>query len=227
MWGGGTKAHFPSDLLADTDLSINLNSPRFWDIQRSLSDNSSTVLIEAATGKRVAHWVEIDHSFGGEHPRNRALQIWPAKRLKSGTRYIVAIRNLQNAHGLPVSPSAYFQQLRDGHSKAGTAEAWRIQAFRDIFSRLENSGVARDGTLQLAWDFTTATRPNLTGRLLAARDDALKREPAGPEYFVTAVTDDYNEHIARRIEGVLKVPLCNLHLDTARGNPQNPRNPCL
>ncbi len=42
----------------------------------------------------------------------RALMIWPSRRLKSGTRYIVALRYLEDDSGHPIQPSPGFIALR-------------------------------------------------------------------------------------------------------------------
>ncbi len=42
----------------------------------------------------------------------RALMIWPSKRLKSGTRYIVALRYLEDESERPIQPSPGFIALR-------------------------------------------------------------------------------------------------------------------
>ena len=196
------QVHFPGHELADTDVSVNRNSPRFWNISTSLLATSSTVLLDTSTGEKVSHWVEIDHSFGDEHRGNRALLLWPAHRLKSGTRYIIAIRDLHDANGIPVRPSPYFTRLRD--RKPGPSPA-RTAAFDDIFRRLSDGGVPRE-TLQIAWDFTTGSRLSITSRLVSARDDALQRHPTGPAFTITNVTDHYNAHIARKLTGIMFVP---------------------
>lgn len=42
----------------------------------------------------------------------RALMIWPSQRLKDNTRYIVALRKLENKQGELVKPSPAFLALR-------------------------------------------------------------------------------------------------------------------
>jgi len=51
--------------------------------------------------------------------------------------------------------------------------------------------------LQLAWDFTTASEACLTGRLLYARDDALKRIGNNGTYRVVRVENNYSKDIYR------------------------------
>ena len=53
------------------------------------------------------------------------------------------------------------------------------------------------GSLQLAWDFSTASEQCLTDRLLHMRDDAMKRIGDKGEYRVVRVQDNYSENIFR------------------------------
>jgi len=57
-------------------------------------------------------------------------------------------------------------------------------------------GVVRT-SLQLAWDFPTASEACLTNRLLHMRDDALKRISDDGKYYVIRVEDNYSKDIYR------------------------------
>jgi len=92
-------------------------------------------------------------------------------------RYIVAYYNLSLADGTPVQPSEAFRALRDGLPSDDPAVEARRTLFEDIFARLEAAGVPR-GSLQLAWDYSTASMDSIAGRLVAMRDDAFARLPA-------------------------------------------------
>jgi hypothetical protein len=84
----------------------------------------------------------------------------------------------------------------------------RRTVFKDIFARLAAVGVAQ-ASLQLAWDFTTGTRQNITGAMVHMRDDAFSRFPAaGPEYVIDVVTDNFSINIGRKIQGHFMVPWC-------------------
>jgi hypothetical protein len=182
------------------------------DVTESLGDASPTVLVEVDTGERVLHFAELDPR--AETDARRALAIRPLVRLRDGTRYVVAVRGLAGPGGAPVPVPEGFRRLRDREGAAGhpvlgpLAERYE----RDIFPVLEAAGVARDELL-LAWDFTTATERNVTGDLLAIRDDVLARlEQAPPVITPTEVADDVDEHVARLIYATLEVPL---YLDSA------------
>lgn len=128
------------------NLSLELGAPpRFWNVSRSLDASSPTVLLDAATGARVAHWVELDHSSDrtrtGEY--RRALIINPAARLEDARRYIVAIRGLSDADGRPIAASAAFAALRDGKPSSDPDVESRREHFADIFAKLGAAGVRR------------------------------------------------------------------------------------
>ena len=75
-----------------------------------------------------------------------------------------------------------------------------------MFSKLSAAGIDRS-TLQLAWDYTTASRENTTGDLIAMRDDALAQVgPLGPTYTIDNVEIAPNTHLAKRLRGKMTVP---------------------
>jgi len=179
-------------------------------IEVSLSDTSPTVIIDAETGERVAHFSELDRSLVTEEDAERALLVRPVVRLADARRYIVAIRNVVNASGERIAASPTFQALRDGTASCEPSVEARRALYDDIFARLEEAGISRK-ELQIAWDFTTASRENNTASLVAMRDDALMKVGAeGPEYTLTSTeefTEEQNSRIWRRLVGTMKVPL--------------------
>lgn len=190
-------AHFPEVSLEGTADNKH--------IELSLEEDSKTILIDANTGERIPHFVELDES--GDNPNRKAFMIWPVKALKNATRYIVAVRNLVKEDGTLVEPSSAFLALRDNIITNNPDIEYRRNLYEDIFARLEVVGVSRD-ELILAWDFITGSSENLTKRLLAMRDDGFKRLGAkSVEYKIISVKDNYSDKIFRKIEGVFKVPL--------------------
>ncbi len=175
------------------------------DIERSLEADSPTVLIAAEGGARVPHIAELD--AWSDDPERSAFMLRPVVRFADATRYIIGIRGVVDEAGALVEPSEAFRALRDG--EGGTRQAH----FDDLFARLADAGVERD-TLQLAWDFTTASDANNTRRMLAMRDHALAGLPeGGAAYRIESVERDVSEHWALRIEAVLEVPLYLQHPD--------------
>jgi hypothetical protein len=194
-------------------------------IETSLASDSPTVLLNAETGERVPHWVDRDEwvveakrrvEAGEDRPnftiprsleelqQEQALMLRPAIRLDDATRYIVAIRDVVDESGDPVEPSSAFSALRDGTDGDAVVESRRAH-FEGIFAELEAAGVER-GDLQLAWDFTTASKENTTGAMLHIRDEAFENYPDGVPYTIEIV-DDSREGMACRLEITFDMPL--------------------
>lgn len=183
-------------------------------IADSLRPDSLTILLDATTGTRVAHWAEIDQRSQPEgSPEHdtfeapKALLIRPVKRLEDAHRYIVAVRGVRDSAGNLIAPSPVFRALRDGQSSRLSTVLLRRTQYADIFARLEAAGVSR-GDLQITWDFSTASQANNTRWLLTMRDRAFAAlgDGASP-YSIDKVDDNPSEHIARRIQGRITVPL--------------------
>ncbi len=93
--------------------------------------------------------------------------------------------------------------------------------FEDLFSKLQEAGIAR-GDLYDAWDFTVATTKNITQRMLSIRDRGLadlgdtspgdgEMQGDAPDFTITNVTDfpDTTGHGAqniREVTGTYEVP---------------------
>lgn len=175
-------------------------------IEFSTTENSPTVLIEAETGELVPHFAELDVSNGTDE-ETQVLMLRPVVRLKDATRYIVAIRRVKDAGGNYLEPSEAFRSLRDGTPSTDYSVRRRRLLYEDIFGRLAKAGVTRED-LQIAWDYTTASRENNTRWLVHMRDDALaKVGDEGPEYVIDTVEDNPNEFIKKRIYGRFTVPI--------------------
>lgn len=196
-------------MLTNLEGATTTGLPSWTDIQASLADDSPTVLLNTTTGERVAHFAEIDASLPG--PSANALMIRPAVRLDDNTRYIVAIRSVVNAAGEVIPASSGFAALRDLVATDDESIDARRPLYADIFQRLGEIGVERE-TLQIAWDFTTASLESTTGDLLHMRDDALSMYPVdmpsiGPSYTITEVEEGWDPNIAFKIQGLIEVPL--------------------
>lgn len=179
--------------------------PRPDSIEASLADASPTVLLDTETGERVAHWAELDMTT--DDFMRRTFMIRPAVRLEDDRRYIVAIRNVVGDAGQPLLASPAFRALRDRSDSDDPSVEARRGLYTDIFERLEAAGVARDG-LQLAWDFSTASREDNSGWLVGMRDEAFASlGPAGPSYTLDTVNLDWSPDVAVRILGHMEVPL--------------------
>jgi hypothetical protein len=184
--------------------------PSLDTIPLSVTMASPTLLMEADTGALVPHFSELDQRSTDD--TQRAFMIEPLIRLKDATRYIVAIRGVVDDTGklLPVNP--VFQALRDDTPSTDLSVPPRRALYADIMSKLRSNGVDTT-TLQLAWDFTTASQANTTEWLTSMRDDALAKVGAtGPSYTIQNVVSNPDPNIYARLEGTMTVPY---YLNTA------------
>jgi hypothetical protein len=176
----------------------------------TLAAGSTTVIVDAETGARVAHFAEID-GWDATDPARAPLYLRPTQRLREGARYVVGIRALHHADGTPVPPSAFFAALRDGTSLPGADVDARRAELDDVFTILAAAGAPRD-ELIAAWSFETGSGPPITRDLLAMRDAALTElGPSGLGCTVTHVADASTGDtlpagVWRRIEGTFTMP---------------------
>jgi len=198
----------PSGLPPVTDLGMNGQS------------DLGVVLLDANTGREWPVWTEIDQYTDESGPFaagqigsiQQDLIIHPAENLTDGDRYIVALRHLHDDKGNIVEPNAAFKAYRDGTAPSTDP---RADHMNNIFVNLDEAGVSRSD-LYLAWDFTTASTKNVTGRLLAIRDDAFKQlgDPTmtdapgskAPAFTVDSVQENPSAGLQRRISGHFTVP---------------------
>lgn len=191
--GGTILAHLPG--ATATGLPDPLH------IADSLEDASPTILYDVTAGLRSPHFSEIDVRA----PASEAsLMLQPATSLEYGHRYIVGVRGLVDSDGNPVPASPSFAALRDGSESDEPSVESRRALYEDIFGHLGELGVERS-ELQLAWDFTVASREDTSDRLLTMRDIALQVE--APNYEITSIDEDVSADIFRRVRGEIEVPL--------------------
>lgn len=191
--------------------------PNHTRIEDSLAADSPTVILDAETGERVAHFAELDEwdtvEWLPSEPGYSTLYLRPAVPLRWDRRYVAAIRGLRRLDGSAVEPSAYFRALRDGEATEVEELEARRASQDAVFELLGDAGVGRDDLI-LAWDFRTASAPSVQGQLLTIRNDAIRRfeEDRGTERelgvcTVRTVEEDVNSRIWRRVRGTYTVPL--------------------
>jgi hypothetical protein len=172
----------------------------------STAASSPTLVLDAQTGEAVPHWVELD--VDARRPEQQALFVRLYEPLAPERRYIVAFRGLRDPEGARITAPHGFREIRDGNAASieGLEEtATRYEA--EIFPALEQFGVERT-QLQLAWDFTTRSREQMTRDLLDIRADLIARlEASPPAVTIDTVEDRPEETLARIIEGHIEVPL--------------------
>lgn len=181
--------------LDDGDLVFLTDDP-----EASRLDSSPTLLLDAASGERIAHFAELDAISYPAEPR--LLVLHPYVRLEEGHRYVVAIRGLRSVDGEEVGAPSGFATLRD---QAGDRSWDELQARyeEEVFAVTEAAGLDR-ASLQLAWRFTVRSREDAVGDMLAVRSIAAAAEPG---WVVDDVDRDVDAWIARRVEGRLTIPL--------------------
>jgi hypothetical protein len=205
----------------DTDQAFqNTGAVPLTDMDRAFDPDQPIVLIDASTGARQLIWSELDATASS--PANTDLIIRPGKNLIEGHRYIVALRNLKDASGATLPAPPGFALYRDGVQTDVAPIEQRRAHFDEIFSKLQQAGIDR-GNLYDAWDFTVASTPNITERMLSIRDRGLAdlndttpgdgiMQGDAPGFDVTDVTDfgtDTTGHGAqniREVTGTYEVP---------------------
>ncbi|MBK8939323.1 MAG: hypothetical protein IPM79_17295 [Polyangiaceae bacterium] len=197
-------------ILASFGAAIDDSNLVFWadDVARSTTPESPTILVDSETRELVPHFAEID-------PRTtdltrQALILRPLVRLTAGRRYVVGIHGINRAEGGALEAPRGFASLRDDGGAAHSALAAQSPQYETaIFPVLEAAGVVR-ADLQLAWEFTTRSDEDATGDMLAIREAVggwYAGAVGGPDPTLVSVEDDVSEHIARRVELTIDVPM--------------------
>lgn len=170
------------------------NLPSWVDITASTADDVTVVLLDES-GRRIPLWAELDE---GDDP---LLLIHPAEVLDDGGHYVVGVRGLLDTSGAAIEPSAAFIALRDSLDTGLPSIEERREQMDRTFSTLADAGVER-GDLQLAWSFTVASTENLTGRILAVRDQTLDwLESTGGAYEITQVIPRSRDDVSVQVAG--------------------------
>lgn len=173
-------------------------------MERSLDPDSPLVVIDADSGERHLVWGELDAYATTD--ATRALILHAGVNYREGHRYIVALRDLKDKDGNLLEPSPAFQVYRDAVPSAVPAIEARRERMEQILGTLSAAGIARE-SLYIAWDFTVASRRNLSERVLHIRDDAFAAlGDEAPSFTVTKVTQNPDANRSRRIEGTFTVP---------------------
>ncbi len=192
-------------------------APLITKVARALEADSPIVLVDAGTGERQLVWSEMDPFAPG------LVILRVGKNLQNGHRYIVAMRRLEDAAGSPIPARRAFQVYRDRIPTFLAPVEERRPEMETLFSELARAGIARDD-LFLAWDFTVASKRNLSERMLTMRDETFASlGDAAPSFTVDRNTPFTGEgHDFRRVEGTFTVPL---YLTTVPGAPPIPGGP--
>ncbi|MGC6514959.1 MAG: hypothetical protein ACON4N_10730 [Myxococcota bacterium] len=182
------------------------NAPGVFQPQESIDVTSGTLLINAETGELVPHWAEFDYvAADAEHP---VIALRAAAGLERDTRYIVAVHGLTDTNGSAVPAPEGFAALRDAQPSTWFGVGERRAHFEAVvFPVLETAGVDR-ASLQLAWDFTTASETFGVNDLVGMRDHLfVVVGDDGPGFNIDNVdTETGDPNIAVIVDGTAFVP---------------------
>ncbi len=177
------------------------------DIAPSLAADASILWFEVgpdATLTRVPYFVDDD--VVETDPAKKVLIVRAGAIMKEATRYVVAFRGLKDKAGSVFAPSAAFAALKAGETAADTALLPRQAGFDRVFGELSAAGVDK-ASLQLAWDFTTASCDALHGPLQHMIADGLATTGEdGPALVDIEVEVLEHEAWALEIRGNIEVP---------------------
>jgi hypothetical protein len=190
------------------------------DIGASLKPGAATALVDMASGQLVAHFSGVDKNVVKDDDR-QALLITPAQRLLPDHRYAVAVTSaVRTLDGKTPAAPPLFQSMLGGHAPSDALSQAQLARMPDIVSALTAAGVSTSSLL-VAWDFVTGSDEALTGHVLSMRDQGLAAVgPNGAGYTVTAVDENMNAQVLRRIRGTFTVPQYLDNADEAKPEAQ-------
>jgi hypothetical protein len=164
--GSAILLHVPG---LDTQAAMNrTGAVPLTNMARAFAKRQPIVVIDQATGKRQLIWSELDSN--ATDAADRDLMIHPGKDFLDGHTYIVALRNLRTASGRRITAPRWFKRLRNGGRLPAALRSQRHR-YALIFKALKRAGIT-SSSLYEAWNFTVMSRQDLTGRLLAIRNNA-------------------------------------------------------
>ncbi|MFZ9886883.1 MAG: hypothetical protein ACO3JL_05205, partial [Myxococcota bacterium] len=176
------------------------------DPERTLLPSNSTLILDAETGERVVHFVDLDPR--ADDKLRQAIVFHPLTRLQERHRYVVVLQGLvADQGGLATTPEGY-RRLRDKQAKGDPVlEPLAARYEAEVFPVLERAGVERAAT-QLVWDFSTGADEWAVTDMLRARELALAAlEETPPTVEVSAMYINEDDRSWRTIFGRITGPL--------------------
>jgi hypothetical protein len=150
----------------------------FDDATLTTKNGFKTALIDASTGERIPHFIDVDPL--ADQDDREGLVMHPLVRLQPHTRYVVAISGVAKKKGGLVDAPEAFARVRDDNTGGDKVlDPLRARYEKDVFPVIAKDGMKRS-SLQLAWDFTTATDTRILDDMLTARSVALAAMDASP-----------------------------------------------
>ncbi len=139
------------------------------DMAQVRGENQPIVIIDEQTARRQLIWSELDAN--AKTPQTTDLLIHGGKDFVDGHTYVVALRNLRTAAGHVIAAPKWFERLRDDRPLPAE-RALAARALRPHLRGARRAPACAGSNLYEAWDFTVASRQNVTGRLLSIRNNA-------------------------------------------------------
>lgn len=138
----------------------------------SLAATSATVLLDAATGKRLAHFAEVDRNAPDGSSR-AALLIRPWTPPQEKQRIVVALTDqLKGTDGKPFARSETFARLVDAKKTGYPRIDAHYADWQKDLELLDKAGIAKEH-LVAAWHYDTASSDWTHGVALSARDQLI------------------------------------------------------
>jgi hypothetical protein len=170
----------------------------------ALAPMATVQLLRFDTGERVPLFAEVDHNVTDD-VSDQVLLAHPLERLQPKTRYVVALRRLNDTSGQPIHV-APFDALVSGDFPPSSRLAAEQPRYQEIFGVLRTAGLD-PSQLTLAWDFRTGSDERLTGRLRAMRDQALAAWASqGLGYTIATMSMPTDPHLYLELLGTFDVP---------------------
>ena len=202
---GASRLPMPT-MFVSAQVSASSLPGYFDDPAASLTAQSNAVLIEAATGRFIPNFVDLDPRAASLD--RQALVMHPLIGLEERTRYVVAFQRLKGPDGVLVAAPEGFRRLRDSRSHGDPLLEPLQQRFdKDVFPVLKAAGLAR-ADLQLAWDFTTGSDTSISADMLRVRElTQAWLSTHVPAVVLTEQQDQPEADLWRRVRGTIEVPL--------------------
>ena len=176
------------------------------DAAASVAAEANTLWVEVGTLRRIHHFVDLDPR--AKSPDRQAVVFHTREGLKETTRYVVALRRQKAPDGSPAVTPEGFRRIRDNEA-AGDPQLEPLAARfeQEVFPVLAAAGWDRKD-VQLAWDFTTGTRANVTRDMLRVRELTLQwLATHTPAVTVTKVEENTEPELWRTVQGTIEAPL--------------------
>jgi len=200
---------WPTSMPAVIHLGVALRASDLADIrrpERSMAADSPIVLLDLSTGERVPFLSEMDAN--ARDVTRAALFVRPLRPLRFGARYALAIRtSARTVDGAMLPTARSFLALRDNTPSSDPRVEAARPRYEEVFTRLATAGMPRN-EVQLALEWTTASRAHVLGPILGMRAEVFRRAGMtdGIPFTISRVQESPNANVARIVYGTFTPP---------------------